>query len=380
MSLPNPGIWFFSEDGAVDWIPSGEWVSFSFTAGRQNVLDTYGAATGELVFRRTASNEADLAAIKPGWSARIYDEPTLSGSSPIIGYVYDVVNQYSIASNADFTVINIEGGLGPLNRVELNSYSLASDTIGNQIETLSAYIDFPLGSDFAILSDPDMDGTTITSPADWLQKAMLTVNGRLDDSGAGVTALDKFGSYSFADLVNGDTIVFTDGSLALSVGEVGIAFDQVDFSSLSQNYYTRAIVDPDGHAAQVNTAPGAITPYRVISLATFNKNTAQAADFAEYLVNTFSDPQYRPAMVSVNGQDGNANDLLLPSLAGNCIGRTVRIILRGEAYDAVIEGWAVTADPSSSRFTFYVSGADLNAYLILDDTNRGVLDANRLGY
>jgi hypothetical protein len=40
----------------------------------------------------------------------------------------------------------------------------------------------------------------------------------------------------------------------------------------------------------------------------------------------------------------------------------------------------MSATPNSTRFTFYVSGQDLNAYLILDNTKLGKLDENRLGY
>jgi hypothetical protein len=38
----------------------------------------------------------------------------------------------------------------------------------------------------------------------------------------------------------------------------------------------------------------------------------------------------------------------------------------------------MTATPESSRYTFYLSGADLNAYLILDNTVFGTLDNNKI--
>jgi hypothetical protein len=49
-------------------------------------------------------------------------------------------------------------------------------------------------------------------------------------------------------------------------------------------------------------------------------------------------------------------------------------------YYSIIEGVRVTATPESSRYTFYLSGADLNNYLILNDTVFGTLDNNKLGY
>jgi hypothetical protein len=42
---------------------------------------------------------------------------------------------------------------------------------------------------------------------------------------------------------------------------------------------------------------------------------------------------------------------------------------------------SVTATPAGASYTYYVSGADLNAYLLLDNTSGfGTLDNNRLGY
>jgi hypothetical protein len=40
----------------------------------------------------------------------------------------------------------------------------------------------------------------------------------------------------------------------------------------------------------------------------------------------------------------------------------------------------MSATPAGARFTFYLSGADLNAYLLLDELTLGRLDSNKLGY
>jgi hypothetical protein len=49
-------------------------------------------------------------------------------------------------------------------------------------------------------------------------------------------------------------------------------------------------------------------------------------------------------------------------------------------FSCVIEGATMSATPESSTYTYYVSGADLNAYLILDNAVFGQLDNNKLGY
>jgi hypothetical protein len=65
---------------------------------------------------------------------------------------------------------------------------------------------------------------------------------------------------------------------------------------------------------------------------------------------------------------------------GFLVGARVSVTFRGTVYQSIIEGVRVTATPQSSRYTFYLSGADLNNYLILNDTVFGRLDFNKLGY
>jgi hypothetical protein len=65
---------------------------------------------------------------------------------------------------------------------------------------------------------------------------------------------------------------------------------------------------------------------------------------------------------------------------GFLVGARVSVTFRGTVYQSIIEGVRVTATPQSSRYTFYLSGADLNNYLVLNDTVFGTLDYNKLGY
>ena len=46
----------------------------------------------------------------------------------------------------------------------------------------------------------------------------------------------------------------------------------------------------------------------------------------------------------------------------------------------VVEGVALSATPEGARYTFYLSPADLNAYMQLNDSVFGRLDFNKLGY
>jgi hypothetical protein len=61
-------------------------------------------------------------------------------------------------------------------------------------------------------------------------------------------------------------------------------------------------------------------------------------------------------------------------------GTQVSVTFRGTTYQCIIEGVTMSATPAGASFTYYVSGADLNAYLILDNATFGKLDSNRLAY
>jgi hypothetical protein len=62
------------------------------------------------------------------------------------------------------------------------------------------------------------------------------------------------------------------------------------------------------------------------------------------------------------------------------IGVQVKVLFRGQSYVCIIEGGSLSASPDRASLTLYVSGADLNAYLVLDNQTLGRLDYNKLGF
>ena len=373
MTLPEFYISFDVAGGP--WEPTTDMLSLSISAGRQNALDTYGATTAELVMRRVSANTADLDNLVPGVLVIIQDVQQLGAGCQF--RITDVINDYGLVSTMDTVTITMEGALALANRSWLNNYNLGADTFQNQIYDISTESGITISP--VSNNDPQMDGTTVTSVADWLQQFVTTVNGRLDDSND-ITVYDRFEYTGFIDVDTSDELVFSDGTVSLSAGQKRLYYEQIVFTSLGENYYTQVIVDPENHAAQVATSATAVAPYRVLQLDTFNASTGQAQDYADFLLSTYGDPTHkRVASITVDGASTNAN-YIFANLGAWAINSTVQIIFRGITYNAVIEGWTVTMTPGESLYTFYFSGADLNNYLILDDPDRGVLDENRLGY
>ncbi len=144
-------------------------------------------------------------------------------------------------------------------------------------------------------------------------------------------------------------------------------------------------MQPDGLATQTVTLSGATAPLRTYVVNTNNATTGQALDFANYLLNNYSTPKLALASVSCVAE-AQTLDMLLDKFAGvtqsfaRIPGVRTRVEFRGTTYQCLIEGVTMSASPQGARFTFYLSGADLNQYLILDELFYGKLDLNRLGY
>jgi hypothetical protein len=205
-----------------------------------------------------------------------------------------------------------------------------------------------------------------------MNKTVASLNGRIYDNNGFLYIWAK------SEIV-ASTINFSD-TTNNSTNQV---YDKINYESLGQNFFTQVTVTPDGLAAQV--ASSGSLPYRNLALSTFNSTTGQALDFANYLLNTYKTPVNSVASVSciANAQTSMQLDAL-GTVGGtnlwSCISKRVSVSFRGQTVYGVIEGVSLSAVPGSARYTFYLSPADLNNYLTLNDAVFGRLDYNRLGY
>ena len=88
------------------------------------------------------------------------------------------------------------------------------------------------------------------------------------------------------------------------------------------------------------------------------------------------------SQISCSAEAQNTFKLDTLGLSGTqeLIGARVNVTFRGTTVTCIIEGVSLSATPEGARWTFDVSGADLNNYLVLDDAVFGKLDSNKLGY
>ena len=219
-----------------------------------------------------------------------------------------------------------------------------------------------------------MAATTVSGTwGDWVNRALLTVNGRMWDSyAAAVSVFSPYELYTSA-------ITFSD-TANNSTNQV---YDKIEFASYADNFYTQVIADPESFASATVSTGSA--PYRTYTVNTLNSSTSQATDYANYLLNNYKTASFALTSISCLAEAQNVFKLdQISGASGNQFstipGTKVQVQFRGTLFNCVVEGVTLSATPEQSRYTYYLSGADLNAYLLLNDTVYGRLNYNKLGY
>ena len=352
----------------------------NLNVGRQRQLDQYNASTGSIDIRYPTGYASPITYLVPGNYIKV--ENLTTGIVLFVGVINNTIIQYGIpyadgVGNADRLSISIEGVFSQLGRKQGESYAMAADTLYNQLDDCASASSTPVNT--AVTNTQPLGATTVSSTwADWLNKVLITLNGRIwdaDDINMRVfTPFEqKIGTINFSDVANNAT---------------NQKYNSVNFGSYADNFYTQVTVDPESFApVTVDTGGG---NYRTLLMNTLNASTSQATDFANYLLANYKDQDFALLSFSCLAEaqavfkldqisafyPGSGVETGFASLPGS----QVNVTFRGTVFPCVIEGASMTATPESSTYTYYVSGADLNAYLILNNAVFGQLDYNKLGY
>lgn len=349
--------------------------SISFKTGRERQLDQYATLSGSIVVRQPS---APNPVIKPGSVVKVTWDDGGIYRSQFSASISNVQMSYGIpyaggVGNADFMTISLEGYFARCGRASGEGYAMGAATISAQTTAASTASGLTINYSSSG-TGPAMAATTVSGTwGDWVNSACLTTNGRMRESALGVSVFSPFG----AQVAN---INFSDTTNNASFQ----VYDNIEFASYADNFYSQVTVDPESFAAQ--TVQTGVKPFRTYSVNTLNASTSQATDYANYLLNNFTAAPL--AITSFSCLANAQNSFKLWNLAtsggsleiGTCVGAQVSVAFRGTTYQCIIEGAAFSAVPGEARYTYYVSPADQNAYLILNNATFGTLDFNRLGY
>lgn len=375
----------YSTDG-VTFTGLSDVQNISVRIGRNEQLAAYNASTAEIEIRYPTGFATPITALKTGTYLKI-ESPnwidTIGGC--FLGRIRDVRVRYGFpyvggVGNADYLSISCEGFFAAVSRMSGENYSMASGAPQTQLTTaqslngvISNYLR-PAGT------DPVLAATTISGTwGDWYNEVLTTINGRMWDT----NALDEIKIVSPfyqnpIGISSDDVPVFSDTPLTNQ-----FTFDQMDFTSYADNFWNQAAVTGVGLSTVTVTASGATAPYRTYSINTLNSSTGQATDYAQYLTSQYGTSQFRISSISCLMEASQQNqklDLLADQSPASYPGMRVKVTFRGTTYQCIIEGFSISASPQSSRYTFHLSAAEQNNYLILNNAIFGQLDNNKLGY
>lgn len=355
-------------------------VSINVNVGRQRQLDQYSASTAEIVLRYPTGYASPIAALVPGTIISVSNSTT--GYKNFYGKISNVQLKFDKpyaggVGNGDYLSIMCEGGLAEFGRKSGANYAMAANPVQTQLSNAQTQSGYFVSLDSGV-GNMDLSATTVSGTwADYLNAAALSLNARMIDVAEdSYPIVNTFFLSPF--LIRNSSVNFSD----TTNNATNQVYDQITFASYADNFYTQVTVDPEVPAAQ--TVQSGSAPYRTYTVNTLNATTGQALDYANYLLNNYKTPAVAISSVSclANAQNSMELDAMGagPAKCGRQIGKRVTVAFRGTTYACIIEGYTFSAQPGEARYTYYVSAADLNAYLILDNATFGKLDSNRLGY
>lgn len=345
-------------------------VSFAMRCGREKQLDDYSADTAQLVIRYPTGYASPITGLVPGSLIRVKHDA--SNEFVYAGYISAVSVNYGIpyaggVGNADFINISCESYYARFGRLQGFNQAISGGTFTTVATDIGTYSSLTITPQTNAATQVVSASNVVNTYGEWLSQYIRTINGRM----AQAAAVIVYGpgdivasSASFSDTANDAT---------------NQVYDNIEFSAFGDNYYTQVTVTPTAVAAQ--TVQSGSAPYRSLNFNTFSSSVANAQNLANFMLSQYSTTDVQISSISCLSEAQNTfklNNMGVPTAL--LIGMQVPIKFRGTTYYGIIEGYAMTATPESSRWTYYISGASLNSTLILDDTVFGKLGTGKLGY
>lgn len=350
-------------------LPLDDVQEITVSRGRQAIQDPFRAATAVVSGRRPDL----LPTIRIGDIIFITAITPALASIPIFnGVVSNFSVKYGEVASMDLFTIEAEDALAVAGRAvttdtfswpaNISTFEAAQLACTNAGVAIQNVYNTPSGSNVSAQTLANRNVLEL------LNQLAATEQGRL--VGLDSTAVGWVDRTAFGDAPN--VITFSD----VLTGEL-VPYNQVDFRSLADSFFTEVIVKPQGLASQSSG-----TESRTYTLNSFDAGTGQAKNLADYVLTTLEVNVAKPSIIGTLSEIAsitpNDRALLASKDAGTGIRATLE--LRGFIYGLFIEGSTLTASPDQTRFSFYVVSDEALDFFVLDSATFGVLDQNKLGF
>jgi len=351
-------------------------LSFNLQFGRQQYLDQYPA--GQIIL--TIDNANNYAGTFQ-YGGEI--EANIDGS-PLATYTIEsiVYEDYPGGTGLNTATIVATDALGRAGRAYADAYSLTQTFTGDQLEQFNSPTG-PLPANVDIdstgVTDSTAAATTYTgSILNYINLAQTTERGYIWVSGSKIYFL-------------GRKYVSTGSMLTVGLGRTTsttqIAYQDFQRIEAGQQYINTATIQPGAVAAQtaVNTTSKTTYGPASYSSATVDYNTTQALGNAQWIVNTFGDPNV--LRFEVGFQDVAQNATALTDFRNIFTGFNKKVNLSytvpggsSTTVAAFMEGGSFSGTPASTYVRLNLSPLTYYQFFTLNSTSLGILDTSRLGW
>jgi hypothetical protein len=355
----------------------------SVRRGRSRALERFdaGAATVSLRNDERKFDPAAGTAVTPfGASMRPRKQVviTTNGAPVFSGVVEDWDLLYSLQGD-HVASVQVADEFAILAQQVLPPFALSTESSGDRVEAVldRPSVAWPDGRRDISQGKATMGSAVIgpdTNVLDYLQQVELSEPGALfiaSDGRIVFRGRDDFQQdtdFTFAD--NGQGVPFQDIAISYGIEEM-------------RNRVTVTLADEGGTATAINSA--SVVEYGPIDFGLSDSlvsDVGQAQQLADYLVNTFGEPQVRVDSLAVNLAGLNSQQT--GRVLGLELGDVVRVLFTPSGIGDQIEQVAVvdsiehSIQPQQHTIRFGLSEARIG--FTLDSPELGVLDVNKLGF
>jgi hypothetical protein len=297
------------------------------------------------------------------------------------GNIRDVQIDYGYVANEDRVTISCEGIQADWGRAQLNSFALTEKLTEDQVFDVGYAVGLPIAP---------FNGRSIASAQTYTGNAFGLINTITRTEEARMSA-QSYTYHSTPEIYwfgrnhpPRTTYYWNDGTG--TPYSLQMKYEQIQFRSSADNYYTSVTITPEAVASQTSTT--GVTPIYGWNKDTVDYSTSQALSHAQWVLNNFQSKDQTIASITFTDVQQVPRDYPPPnnfngaviSVIQEPIGTLGNVSFRGDNFNTILEGMSISATPEQTRCTVYMSGQDTNAYLILNNATFGTLDNNKLGF
>jgi hypothetical protein len=355
-------------------------LSFSYTQGRENYLDSYSGGTLTVTLENNA-NIAQYFTFNSVWA--LYDD---GGVGSLQFWTQNVqFNDYPGNTGLSTITVSLVDVLARNGRNVVSNVSLAEAGTIQQLQTLWQTLGFQIGDIGASNA-----GSSIA--------AATTYSGSMLNYFNLITATEK-GLVSFYD---GTAYMISRNAVSSSIAgksftrdtpnSNNIVYQEFSHNRAGINFMNTVTIAPQGLANQTGVNSTSVTAYGTAqqTITTVDYNTTQADGLAEWLAFSQSDPDSERWSVSFMDipQNFTALNRFINAFMSST-GYAYRVwnlyyrvpgAVSDTLVQVVLEGITVNATPDKTIFTVYFSDIENYQFFTLNSSVFGVLNTSRLGF